>query len=246
MQNRKLRTVAVIAVSLLVTACVTVSPLSAPSVSPGASGDAPLATDAIATPVPTTEAATLAPSPTPERTRRPRPTDTPTPTSTTTPTASPTDTPTPTASPPDTPSPSPSATLNFSLPPVYGSTALTSGFVPDPFTVGITAGGPANVSYLGGGCSGYTTSAPSFSVNYTSGAFPLLRFYFIGSADTTMIINTPGGSYVCVDDSFGTLNPTIDFNSPSSGRYDVWVGTFSQGGSTGGTLYVTENSGNHP
>ena len=129
---------------------------------------------------------------------------------------------------------------------MYGSTALTSGFVPDPFAVGITAGGPANVSYLGGGCSGYTTSAPSFSVNYTSGAFPTLRFYFIGSGDTTMIINSPSGSYFCVDDSFGTLNPTIDFNTPSSGRYDVWIGTFNAGGSVGGTLYVTENTGNHP
>jgi hypothetical protein len=140
----------------------------------------------------------------------------------------------------------PVATLNFSLPPVYGSTSLTSGFVPDPFSVGITAGGPASASYLGGGCYGYTTSAPSFSVNYTSGAFPTLRFYFIGSGDTTMIINTPGGSYVCVDDSFGTLNPTIDFNSPSSGRYDIWIATYAQGASVGGTLYVTENTGNHP
>ena len=151
-----------------------------------------------------------------------------------------------TATPTLTQTPPVVATLNFSLPPVYGSTSLTSGFVPDPFSVGITSGGPANVSYLGGGCSGYTTSAPSFSVNYTAGAFPLLRFYFIGGSDTTMVINTPGGSYVCVDDSFGTLNPTIDFNSPSSGRYDIWVGSFAQGAPVPGTLYVTESTGNHP
>jgi len=118
--------------------------------------------------------------------------------------------------------------------------------VPDPFSVGVTAGGPASVGYLGGGCYGFATTAPSFSVNYTSGAFPLLRFYFIGSGDTTMIINGPSGTYVCVDDSFGTLNPTIDFNSPSSGRYDIWVGTYAEGASVGGTLYATENSGNHP
>lgn len=178
----------------------------------------------VMTPTPTT-AATFTPSATPTGTTSATPTNTPTSTPTT---------------------PAPMATLNFSLPAVYGSTALTSGFVPDPFAVGITAGGPANVSYLGGGCSGYTTSAPSFSVNYTSGPFPTLRFYFIGSGDTTMIINSPSGSYFCVDDSFGTLNPTIDFNSPASGRYDVWIGTFNPGGSVGGTLYVTENTGNHP
>jgi uncharacterized protein YraI len=159
-------------------------------------------------------------------------------------TSLPTFTPTPTATP--LPGPGAAPTLNPSLPAVFGTTALTSGFVPDPFTVGITAGGPAGTSYLGAGCTGFTTASPSYSVTYTSGAFPTLRFYFIGSGDTTMIINTPSGNYVCVDDSFGTLNPTIDFNTPSSGRYDVWIGTFSVGGSVGGTLYVTESTGNRP
>lgn len=174
------------------------------------------------------------------------PTGSPTTDTSATATWTPTATETWTATPTLTTIPAMIATLNFSLPPVYGSSALTSGFVPDPFTVGVTGGGPANVSYLGGGCSGYTTSAPSFSVNYTAGAFPVLRFYFIGNSDSTMIINTPGGSYVCVDDSFGTLNPTIDFNSPASGRYDIWVGSFADGGAVPGTLYVTENTGNHP
>ena len=166
-----------------------------------------------------------------------------------TPTVAPTPTPTlaPTASPTPTPSPTPAAAeLNYSLAPVHGSTALAAGFVPDPFSVAITGGGPVAAGYLGGGCGGHATSAPSFSVNYTSGAFPTLRFYAIASGDTTMIINTPSGSWVCVDDSFGTLNPTIDFDSPSSGRYDVWLGTYASGASVGGTLYVTENTGNHP
>ena len=123
---------------------------------------------------------------------------------------------------------------------------MTSGFVPDPFTVGVAAGGDASANYLGGGCSGYTTAAPTFSFNYTAGAFPLLRFYFIGTADTTIIVNSPAGTFTCVDDSFGTLNPTIDFNSPSSGRYDIWVATYAAGPTTNGTLYATENSGNHP
>lgn len=142
--------------------------------------------------------------------------------------------------------PTAAPTLNFSLPPNYGTISVTSGFVPDPQTAGINAGGPVDVSYIGGGCAGFTSSAPDFSVNYTAGAFPTLRFYFIGSGDTTLIINSPGGSYFCVDDSFGTLNPTVDFNSPQSGRYDIWVGSFSSGYMIGGTLYITENTGNHP
>ena len=152
---------------------------------------------------------------------------------------------TPTYTPTYTITPNP-ATLNFALPPLNGSTALTSGFVPDPFTVGANAGGPVNVNYLGGGCSGYATSAPTFRLNYTSGAFPTLRFYFVGNADSTMVINTPGGSYFCVDDSFGTLNPTIDFNSPASGAYDVWIGSFASNTGISGTLYITESTANHP
>lgn len=209
----------------------------------------------IIVPTPTTPATdnTATPTWTPDGTTSVTPTWTPTSdgTTTVTPTWTATWTPTdaaatPTWTPTVTETPMAVATLNFSLPAVYGSSALSSGFVPDPFSVGITAGGPANVNYLGGGCSGYATSAPSFSLNYTAGAFPTLRMYFIGSADTTMIVNTPGGSYFCVDDSFGTLNPTIDFNTPSNGRYDIWIATFNSGASTGGTLYVTESTANHP
>jgi hypothetical protein len=140
-------------------------------------------------------------------------------------------------------------TLNFSMPPNFGSTSLTAGFVPDPFTTNITSGGSVNVSYLGGGCTGWATSAPDFSVNYVSGAFTTLRFYFVATTpgqDATLIINGPNSSYSCNDDSFGTLNPTIDFNSPATGRYDVWVGSFAQGTFISGNLFVTENTGNHP
>ena len=146
-----------------------------------------------------------------------------------------------TATPTMTATPAAVATLNFSLPAVYGSSALTSGFVPDPFSVGVTGGGPANVSYLGGGCSGYASSGPSFSVNYTAGAFPTLRFYFIGSSDSTMIINTPGGSYVCVDDSFGTLNP-LRLQQPVN-AYDLIRQL--RGWDPACTLYDRKH-GNHP
>lgn len=164
------------------------------------------------------------------------------PTLTWTPTLSPfTATPTATITPP-----APVATLNYSLSPNYGSTSLTSGFVPDPFTVGVTSGGSVNVSYLGGSCTGFTTAAPDFRVSYTSGGASMLRFYFVGSGDTTLTINSPSASYFCADDSYGTLNPTIDFSSPQSGSYDIWIGSFTQGTFTSGTLYVTELSGNHP
>jgi hypothetical protein len=141
------------------------------------------------------------------------------------------------------------AGLDFSLDPNYGSRALTSGFSPDPQSVSVTSGGDVDVSSaLGSGCGGYATSAPDFRVMYTSGSFSLLRFYFVasGGGDTTLIVNAPDANWYCNDDSFSTLNPTVDFQNPSSGTYDIWVGSYASGQFVSGTLYITEVTSNHP
>jgi len=229
------RVITVVVLSLVTVGCVSIGPL--------ASGNGPLPSGASSAPTAAPTSGTSA-----EPTRKPRPSSSPSEAPTNQPTATATTVPTPTAStePTATSEPTPAPTLNFSLPAVHGSTALTAGFVPDPFTVGVTAGGDASTNYLGGGCQGYTTAAPTFSVNYTSGTVTMLRFYVIGSGDTTMIVNSPAGTFSCVDDSFGTNNPTMDFNAPSSGRYDIWVATYNAGVTINGTLHVTEVSGNHP
>jgi cysteine-rich repeat protein len=133
-----------------------------------------------------------------------------------------------------------------SAPAVFGSLSL--GFRVESASVGITAGGPVSLSVLGGNCYGYTTSAPSVQVTYRRGVprSSLLRFYAVAGSDTTLFVRAPDGTYLCVDDSFGTLNPTIDFNSPAGGIYDVWVATYAAGASIGGTLYVTQDSAEHP
>lgn len=137
--------------------------------------------------------------------------------------------------------------LDYSLPPVFGSATYraTLGLFPDPITVQVTGGGPVDASTVGGGCGGHTTAAPSFSLVYEGPTDGTLRFYFVGSGDPTMIVNTPSARFVCADDSFGTLSPTLDFD-PSFGRYDVWIGTFTPTGTTAGTLHVTRNTDNHP
>lgn len=70
-------------------------------------------------------------------------------------------------------------------------------------------------------------------MDYASGAFSILRLYFIGSGDTKIIINTPLASYVCNDDSFVTRYSSIGFNTPGSDRHDVWIGALTQGESAG-------------
>lgn len=61
-----------------------------------------------------------------------------------------------------------------------------------------------------------------------------------------MIVNDAYGNFYCVDDSFGTVNPTIEFNNPPAGAYDVWVGSYASGTFVSGTLYITGNISNHP
>lgn len=120
--------------------------------------------------------------------------------------------------------------LDFGLPPNFGSTTLIAGFLPDPHSISIAAGGSVQVSSdLGGNCRGYASAAPDYSVTYTSGSLPLY-FSIIADRDTTLIVNDPNGIWVCDDDGGDGLNPQVVFNNPSSGRYDVWIGTFSQGG----------------
>jgi hypothetical protein len=133
------------------------------------------------------------------------------------------------------------------LNPNYGEANLSAGFSPDPYSVGMTSGGNVDVSYLGSSCAGFATSAPDLRINFGGGGASLLRIYFIGSSgDTTMIVNDPYGNFYCVDDSFGTVNPAIDFNNPAGGSYDIWVGSYASGAFVSGTLYITQNSGNHP
>jgi hypothetical protein len=111
----------------------------------------------------------------------------------------------------------------------------------------MTTGGNVDVSYLGSSCSGFATVSPDLRVNFGGTGSNLLRIYFVGAnGDSTMIVNDPYGNYYCVDDSFGTVNPTIDFNHPAGGSYDVWIGSNATNTTIMGTLYLTEASGNHP
>ena len=138
--------------------------------------------------------------------------------------------------------------LDYSLQPNFGSDSLTSGFTPDPFSADVVSGGPIDASYLGNGCGGWATAAPDYDITYTAGSLSLLRFYFVADSgeDTTLIVNAPDVEWYCNDDSNGTLNPAVDFDSPATGLYDIWIGSYENGTEVSGTLYVTELDSNHP
>ncbi|WP_395644760.1 hypothetical protein [Terricaulis sp.] len=132
---------------------------------------------------------------------------------------------------------------DFSLEPAYGSVDLAAGFTPDPHTISIAAGGELDASAIQApGCVGRVARAPDYRVNWTagSGGRPLI-FSVASDADTTIVVNDAQGNWLCDDDGGNNgLNPAITIQNPSSGQYDVWVGTYEEGGLQDSTLNVSE------
>lgn len=132
---------------------------------------------------------------------------------------------------------------DWSLNPTYGTVSLNSGFQPDPYYVSLRSGGNINAASLGGNCRGYIANAPDFRLNFRgSSSLPLVISVDSG-ADTTLVINAPDSRWYCDDDSGSGLNPSINFgNSPMSGQYDIWVGTYGNASLQNATLAISELS----
>ena len=124
--------------------------------------------------------------------------------------------------------------------PTYSTLDLNTGFVPDPNTVSLAAGGSIEVSSdLGAGCTGYVANAPDVRLNYTAGETFPLNIYVTSDADTTLVVNLPDGSWLCNDDSQG-FNPLLTMASPMSGQYDIWVGSYDGDSLPAATLKISE------
>ena len=128
---------------------------------------------------------------------------------------------------------------NISADPLYGTVNLDGGFLPDPHTVSVEAGGPMHAGPLGNGCNGYITpDQPDVRLNFNAGVLPLYLYVESGT-DTTLVVNLPNGTWLCNDDFIG-LNPGLSMEPAMSGQYDIWVGTFAPGSIPPATLFISE------
>jgi hypothetical protein len=129
---------------------------------------------------------------------------------------------------------------NFSLNPTYGTLNLAAGFQPDPQVVSVQSGVSINAQTLSSSCQGFIANAPDVRLNYTAGQYQLM-ISADASADTTLVINGPDGSWYCDDDGGNNgLNPLIRFNTPASGQYDIWIGTYGNASLQPAQLYISE------
>jgi len=134
----------------------------------------------------------------------------------------------------------PSAAQNVNETPNYGTINLRSGFLPDPRIIALQSGGNIDVSQQNSNCRGFITNAPDVRLNYVAGSLPLY-ISVESSADTTLVVNAPDGTWYCDDDG-GTrgLNPSIRFETPQTGRYEIWVGTYGGPELRNARLHISE------
>jgi hypothetical protein len=115
---------------------------------------------------------------------------------------------------------------DFTLDPAFGRIELPAQFSPDPRTVELRAGGDIDVEV--GSCSvGFVSDAASVEITYATGGSGELHIYARSDEDTTLLINTPSGEWLCDDDSLGDGDPIVSIPGAAAGVYDVWVGTYN-------------------
>ena len=134
----------------------------------------------------------------------------------------------------------PAAAQDFNADPNYGVVNLRAGFNPDPQVIGLRSGGQINAQSVSNSCRGFISSAPDVRLVYSAGNLPLI-ISARSSADTTLVINGPDGSWYCDDDGGNEgMNPSVRFNRPTSGRYEIWVGTYGNASLQPAELYISE------
>lgn len=133
---------------------------------------------------------------------------------------------------------------DYNQQPNYGTINLNAGFTPDPVVVNLSSGGNIDASQtVDSSCRGYITSAPDVRLNYYAGGYLPLIISVASNTDTTLVINGPDGQWYCDDDGgdYG-LNPSVRWNSPQSGQYDIWVGTYGSASTAPASLHISEIS----
>lgn len=139
----------------------------------------------------------------------------------------------------------PAGALNPGMAPNFGTVAVTPNFVPDPVAYNVSPGGgtiDARTAGLPVGCSGWVNANPDMTFSLT-GFDSYLKVFMTATdgSDTTMIVRTPNGAWLCNDDDEGR-NPAVELNGAQPGMYQVWIGqfTYQNGRRNSGTLAFTE------
>jgi len=115
---------------------------------------------------------------------------------------------------------------SHTLAPASGTLNLDPASGAQRFDISIAMGGDIEANSLGDECRGDITDAPGMRLHYAAGGEEL-RFLVTSTTDTSLIIRTPEGEWLCNDDYGSHWDPYIRLTSPPEGQYDVWTGLVS-------------------
>jgi len=121
----------------------------------------------------------------------------------------------------------------------YVTLDIQAGNPLDPFIVSVNGGGSFDASTLGGDCSGYVNIQPVARIDW-EGEADLAKIFFYSDHDPTLIIQSPDGAFHCNDDASDLLlDPSVTFENPEDGVYNIWVGSYYPDQLIPGVLVVT-------
>ena len=132
---------------------------------------------------------------------------------------------------------------NYDGDPNYGEISLSAGFEPDPSLTSLLAGGGIDASTKFESCSGFITEDPDVRLIWDGSAKSALKLKLsvLSNADTTLVVNGPDGRWHCDDDGGEDSNPSLEL-TPMPGRYEIWVGTYTDGETKRAVLSISETS----
>ncbi len=121
----------------------------------------------------------------------------------------------------------------------YVTLDIQAGNPLDPFIVSVNGGGSFAASTLGGDCTGFVNIQPVARIHW-EGETDLAKIFFYSDHDPTLIIQSPDGAFHCNDDASDLLlDPSITFEHPKDGIYNIWVGSYYPEQLIPGVLVVT-------
>ncbi|GAB4211638.1 MAG: hypothetical protein OHK0013_33550 [Sandaracinaceae bacterium] len=122
---------------------------------------------------------------------------------------------------------------------------IAPGFQPQPTTATGSAGGITDATTLNSECRGNIPLTPQHTLNVTAQIPNLTIMVNCPLGDTTLVVRTPTGQYLCNDDTDG-LNPVVS-GAFAPGTYEVFVGSYTHD-STGLNYRIgfTEQAGAMP
>lgn len=103
----------------------------------------------------------------------------------------------------------------------FGTVTVNAG---SSMSVELVAGGEIPAATLAAGCAGFIYATPDYVIKYQTNGGTALNVRLRSDTNTTLVIQDPGGHWLCADDVEG-YDPLLRIPNAPAGQYSIWAGT---------------------